>query len=362
MNVIRRILSFVRQYWYMFILAFICLAIGTGLGILIPNLLGDGIDAAVDKGNRTFLFFHFSDSRSMIFWLAGILISTSIIRGFSGYGQRYYNEALAQQTTYFMRNALYERIQRLSFSFHDKSQTGQLMSRATVDIEAVRMFIATGILGMLQIIIMLIVVAYLLLVINRPLALLMLAFVVPVCWLAIMFHRKIRPIWLKVQAVLGYMGTTLEESLAGISVVKAFSHEKEDSRDICRPGPGTFRRADTRRQADGHQRAHHGAAVYYSYGDYPVVRRAAGGGRKYDHRAGDRVYPLHRYAGDAGPPAGDAGQPLFPHHFRRAAYHGNPGYQVRCHRKSPKPSSWAGLKGRFLSITSASAMITSARR
>ncbi len=230
MNVIRRILSFVRQYWYMFILAFICLAIGTGLGILIPYLLGDGIDAAVDKGNLTFFFFHFSDSRSMIFWLAGILIGTSIIRGFSGYGQRYYNEALAQQTTYFMRNALYERIQRLSFSFHDKSQTGQLMSRATVDIEAVRMFIATGILGMLQIIIMLIVVSYLLLEINRPLALLMIAFVVPVCYLAIMFHRKIRPIWLKVQAVFGYLGTTLEESLAGISVVKAFSHEKEDSR------------------------------------------------------------------------------------------------------------------------------------
>jgi ABC-type multidrug transport system fused ATPase/permease subunit len=233
MKVILRILSFVRQYWYMFGLAFICLAIGTGLGILIPNLLGDGIDAALGQGNGSFLIFHFADAQTLIWWLAGIIVISSVIRGFSGYGQRYFNEVIAQKTTYFMRNALYERIQRLSFSFHDRSQTGQLMSRATVDIEAVRMFLAMGVLGMLQIIIMLLVVAYLMLNINWTLALFMLAFILPVCWLAITFHRSIRPVWLKVQAVMGYMGNTLEESLAGISVVKAFSHEKEDNRKFA---------------------------------------------------------------------------------------------------------------------------------
>jgi ABC-type multidrug transport system fused ATPase/permease subunit len=233
MKVILRLLSFVRQYWYMFILAFVCLAIGTGLGILIPNLLGDGIDAALGQGNSSFLIFHFTDAHTLIWWLAGIIVISSIVRGFSGYGQRYFNEVIAQKTTYFMRNALYERIQRLSFSFHDRSQTGQLMSRATVDIEAVRMFLAMGVLGMLQIIIMLIVVAYLMLNINWALALFMLAFILPVCWLAITFHRSIRPVWLKVQAVMGFMGNTLEESLAGISVVKAFSHEKEDSRKFA---------------------------------------------------------------------------------------------------------------------------------
>jgi ABC-type multidrug transport system fused ATPase/permease subunit len=230
MKVLLRILTYVRQYWYMLILAAICLAIGTGLGILIPNLLGSGIDAALGKGDGSFLFFHFTDGHTLIWWLAAVIVISSIIRGFSGYGQRYFNEVIAQKTTYFMRNALYERIQRLSFSFHDRSQTGQLMSRATVDIEAVRMFLAMGVLGMLQIIIMILVVAYLMLRINTPLALFMLAFILPVCWLAISFHRSIRPIWLKVQAVMGYMGNILEESLAGISVVKAFSHEKEDNR------------------------------------------------------------------------------------------------------------------------------------
>jgi ABC-type multidrug transport system fused ATPase/permease subunit len=230
MNVILRILSYVRRYWWMLLLAFVTLAIGTALGIVIPKLLGQGIDAALGKGGNSFLFITVSDPHGLIWVLAAVIVLSSIVRGFCGYAQRYYNEVVAQRATYIMRNALYERIQRLSFAWHDRSQTGQLMSRATVDIEAVRMFLAMGVLGTVQIVIMLIIVSYLLISINATLGLFMLAFIAPVIWLAIAFHKQIRPIWLKVQTVMGNMGTTLEESLAGISVVKAFSHEKEDSK------------------------------------------------------------------------------------------------------------------------------------
>lgn len=233
MKVILRLLAFVRGYWYMLALAFLCLLVGTAFGIAIPNLLGDGIDAALGSGGNKFLIFTVSNAHSLIWWVAGVIIVISALRGLAGYGQRFLNEVMAQKTTYIMRNALYERIQRLSFSFHDRSQTGQLMSRATVDIEAVRMFIAMGLLGMAQVILMVIAVAYLLLAMDWKLALLTLVFVIPVAWLAINFGRTIRPIWLKVQAIMGVMGTTLEESLAGISVVKAFSHEKEDNRKFA---------------------------------------------------------------------------------------------------------------------------------
>lgn len=233
MNVILRLLSYVRQYWWMLVLAFISIIIGTGLGILIPNLLGDGIDAALGNKSNTFLFFSFSDTHTLIWWVAGVIVIASVIRGFAGYGQRFYNELVAQKATYIIRNALYERIQRLSFAFHDRSQTGQLMSRATVDVEAVRMFFAMGLIGIIQTVLMVMGVAYILLTMNWPLALFTLAFVIPVTWLAIGFGRRIRPIWMKVQTVMGAMGTTLEESLAGISVVKAFSHEKEDSKKFA---------------------------------------------------------------------------------------------------------------------------------
>jgi ABC-type multidrug transport system fused ATPase/permease subunit len=233
MKIFARLLAFVRGYWYLLALAFVSEVAASLLGIAIPNLIGDGVDAALGTGTHTFLFFTVDSPQNFIWWVAGTIILVSVLRGLAGYGRRYFNEVAAQRTTYIMRNALYERIQRLSFAFHDKSQTGQLMSRATVDIEAVRMFLAMGLMGLLQTIIMVVAIAALLIIMDWRLALMTLAFVLPVIWLAINFGRTIRPIWLRVQAIMGVMGTTLEENLAGISVVKAFSHEKEDNRKFA---------------------------------------------------------------------------------------------------------------------------------
>jgi len=174
MRIILRLLGVVQKYWPMLLLAFACLVIGTAFGIVIPRMLGDGIDTVLGSGKRSFVII-----------VAVVIIAASALRGVAGYGQRYFNEVVAQKTCYNIRNALYERLQRLSFAFHDRSQTGQLMSRATVDVEAVRMFFAMGLLGMAQVLLMVIAVAYMLLAMNWKLALITLAFVIPVSWLAI---------------------------------------------------------------------------------------------------------------------------------------------------------------------------------
>ncbi|MBN1692970.1 MAG: ABC transporter ATP-binding protein [Dehalococcoidales bacterium] len=219
MKVILRLLTYVRGYWHLLVWAFLCLVIATVFGIAIPRMLGEGVDTVLSNGERSFV------------WIAaGVVVASAIFRGMAGYGQRFLNEVVAQKTTYIIRNALYERIQRLSFAFHDRSQTGQLMSRATVDVEAVRMFFAMGFLGMFQVLMMIVAVYVMLILMDWPLALITLAFVIPVAWLGFNFGRVIRPIWLRVQAIMGVMGTTLEEGLAGISVVKAFSHERENNR------------------------------------------------------------------------------------------------------------------------------------
>ncbi len=219
MKTILRLVGFVQKYWPMLLLGLLCLLIGTGFGIVIPRMLGDGIDTVLGSGKRSFVII-----------AAVVIVSASALRGVAGYGQRYFNEVVAQKVSYNIRNALYERLQRLSFAFHDRQQTGQLMSRATVDVEAVRMFFAMGLLGMAQVVFMFLGVTYMLLSMNWQLGLFTLAFVIPVAYLAVTFGGRIRPIWLRVQAMLGFMGTTLEESLSGVSVVKAFSHQPEDSR------------------------------------------------------------------------------------------------------------------------------------
>ncbi len=219
MKTILRLLGFVQKYWGMLLLAFLCLVLSTAFAIAVPRMLGDGVDAVLGSGERSFIII-----------VAVVVVVASALRGIAGYANRYLSEVVSQKVSYNIRNALYERLQRLSFAFHDQSQTGQLMSRATVDVEAIHMFFSMGLLGTFQLLFMSAGVVYMLVAIDWKLALFTVAFVIPVAWLAVNFGRGIQPIWLRVQAMLGFMGTTLEESLSGIGVVKALSRQKEESR------------------------------------------------------------------------------------------------------------------------------------
>jgi ATP-binding cassette subfamily B protein len=203
----------------MLALALVCQLFATAFGILIPRMLGDGIDTVLGTGESSFIII-----------AAVVVIGAGLLRGAAMYGNRYFNEVVSQKVSYNIRNALYDRLQRLSFQFHDQNQTGQLMSRATVDVEATRMFFSMGLLGIIQILLMFFGVSFMILSINWQLGLAILAFTIPVALLAMDFGRRIRPIWLRVQQMLGVMGTSLEESLAGVSVVKAFSQQKEETR------------------------------------------------------------------------------------------------------------------------------------
>lgn len=219
MKIILRLIGFVQKYWFRLVLAFTCQIFGVAFGIVIPRMLGEGIDAVLGSGERSFIII-----------AAVVVVAAGLLRGVAGYGNRYFSEVVSQNVSYNIRNALYDRLQRLSFQFHDQNQTGQLMSRATVDVEAARQFFSLGLLGIVQALLMLIGVIYMILYINWQMGLIVILFTVPVALLALTFGRRIRPIWLRVQEMLGFMGTRLEESLAGVSVVKAFSQQKEETR------------------------------------------------------------------------------------------------------------------------------------
>jgi len=217
MRTLLRLIGFVQQYWWMLLLAFMCLVATTAFGMAIPRFLGAGIDTVLGQGETALLM------------AAVVVLGASALRGTSGYGDRYLSEVVSQKTSYNIRNALYDRLQRLSFAYHDQSQTGQLMSRATIDVEAIRMFFGRGLLGMVEIFVLFVGISYILASMDWKLALLTLAFVPLVGWRAISVGHRLTPIWLKIQQLFGFMGTTLEESLTGIRIVKAFSRQKEES-------------------------------------------------------------------------------------------------------------------------------------
>jgi ATP-binding cassette subfamily B protein len=211
-------MGFAQKYWGWLLLALICLLATTVFSLAVPRMLGEAIDTVISSGERSFLIL-----------AAGVVIGASIFRGIFAYGYRYLSEVLSQRMCYDIRNALYDRLQRLSFAFHDGAQTGQLMSRATVDVEAVRLFFGMGLLSLAQTFLLFGGITYLLVSMDWKLALLSLVFLPAIGWRAVTFSRRLQPIWMKIQQLLGFMGTTLEESLTGIRIVKAFTRQQKES-------------------------------------------------------------------------------------------------------------------------------------
>ena len=97
---------------------------------MIPHFMGKAVDEVIGSGELTELIY-----------LAAIILLISVFRGVAAYGQQYLSESLGQRVAYDIRNAFFDKLQRLSFGFHDQQRSGDLMSRATADVEGVRMFI-----------------------------------------------------------------------------------------------------------------------------------------------------------------------------------------------------------------------------
>ena len=159
---------------------------------------------------------------------AGLLIvAFAAARGLFAFAQGYMAERLSQSVAFDFRNELYARIQRLSFSYHDQNQTGQLMIRATDDVEKLRGFIGQGLLMTVQALVTLIAALIILFITNTKLMLVLLP-ILPVAFLLFMvFGRITQPMFTQVQQKLSRLNTILQENLAGIRVVKAFAREPE---------------------------------------------------------------------------------------------------------------------------------------
>ncbi|MCX6013735.1 MAG: ABC transporter ATP-binding protein, partial [Chloroflexi bacterium] len=157
------------------------------------------------------------------------MVAASALRGLTNYGNRYFSQVVSQKASYDIRNTLYDHLQRLSFDYYDTAQTGQVMSRVTVDVEAVRMFYSDGLLSLIQTILMILGVSVFLIVLDWKLALITLAFIPFIAWRTISVSLTLQPIYLKVQQLVATLGVTLQESLSGVKVVKAFSRQKDAS-------------------------------------------------------------------------------------------------------------------------------------
>jgi ABC-type multidrug transport system fused ATPase/permease subunit len=210
----RRIIALLRPHWVTTLGAMLSLALSTAFALLVPWLLAWVIDTGLQHGQFSTLLL-----------ATGAILVTSALRGLFAYGQGYLSQALSNLVAYDLRNRLYDHLQTLSFSFHDESETGQLMSRLTVDIEAVRNFIPLGLLRALLAFVYFGAVTIILFWLDWRLALVTMICVPVLILLSVQVARRLRPMWQDVQNETGALGTIMQESLSGVRVVKSFARE-----------------------------------------------------------------------------------------------------------------------------------------
>ena len=222
LQIVLRILGFLKRYKLYLLAAYLSLLISTVLSLAVPRLLGDSIDRVLANGQYSYLVY-----------AAVAVVVLSLLKGLFAYGENYLRESLSQHVAYDLRNALYGHLQRLSFGYHDKQQTGQLMSRATADVENVRWFINLGVLRMSYLAVLLLSVSVVLITIDWRLAVVSLAVMPFVALRATIIGKRLRSVWLRIQEQTGELGAILQENLAGVRVVKAFSRQKHESQKFA---------------------------------------------------------------------------------------------------------------------------------
>lgn len=215
MKSISRTLVYLWHYWPTAVGGGIALLLVSGLNLVTPQLLRILIDQGITKLDLKLV------------WLVSLaLVIVALTRGLFNFLQGYWSEVTSQGVAYDLRNAIFEQLQHLSFSYHDRAQTGKLMTRMTSDVELVRQFVGTGLIQMVSAMILLIGTLAIMFLMNWMLALAIVVLLPVIMLILIMFIRQVMPISKEVQQKLGALNTILQENLAGMRVVKAFAREE----------------------------------------------------------------------------------------------------------------------------------------
>jgi ABC-type multidrug transport system fused ATPase/permease subunit len=208
-----RLLAFLRPYRRGVLLSFGLAGAALGMGVLIPYLTGRTVDEIRAGG---------ADLWPLALAVAGaglLRLAFSVVR-------RLVAGRVSLGVEFDLRNRMYAHLQSLELGFFDSQQTGQLMSRSTVDLQSVRFFLGYGLIFILQSAITILVAAGVMIAVNPGLAAVSLAPMPVVIWVAARYGRRNRPASQEVQQRIAELTAEAEENVSGIRVVKAFAREE----------------------------------------------------------------------------------------------------------------------------------------
>ena len=226
----RRLLGFLRPYKWSLVVSSL-LAIGSQLAaIAITFLIRAAINGPLTDGTLDGLWL-----------IVALVLGIGLLKSALMLGRRLIAGRQALGVEFDMRNALYAKLVRQSFGFFDRNQTGQLMSRATVDLQAVRFFLGYGLIFFFQHIVTVVVVTSVLFIVNWQLALVALWIMPVLIALAYRYSRVSHPVLREVQQKMADVATVSEENIVGVHVVKSFAQEDRERERFAESSEAVFR-------------------------------------------------------------------------------------------------------------------------
>jgi len=233
-----RLLGFLKPYKWSLVVSILLAVASQAAAVAIAFITGSGLDHALRSGDRGTI------------WRYGLaILAIGLLRSLLMMGRRLISGRQALGVEFDMRNGMYAKLQRLSFRFYDRHQTGQLMSRATVDLQAVRFFLGYGLIFFFQHVTTIVGVTGVMFVVNWRLALAATAITPLIVVVAYRYSSVSHPVLRDVQQKMADVATVAEESIVGVHVVKSFAQERKRSGQFARRSEAVFGRSvDANRQ------------------------------------------------------------------------------------------------------------------
>jgi ATP-binding cassette subfamily B protein len=227
-----RLLGFLKPYKWSLIVS-IVLAVGSqGAAMGIAYLTATGLQEALT-----------AKSHHALYLVAGLVLGVGAARAIFMAGRRLISGRQALGVEFDMRNALYAKLLRLSFGFYDKHQTGQLLSRATIDLQTVRFFLGYGLIFFFQNVLMVVGATAFMFVVNWRLALVATAVTPLIVVFAYRYSTVSHPVLRDVQQKMADVATVAEENIVGVHVVKSFAQEQNELAKFAQRSERVFERS-----------------------------------------------------------------------------------------------------------------------
>jgi ATP-binding cassette subfamily B protein len=220
-RIVARCLTYLRPYWLYSAGAYLLLLANSGVALAQPLIISKIIDVGIGEGQT-----------DLIRWNILLLLGLTVVKGAFTFLYGRWTEVASQNVAYDLRNAIHDKLQSLSFSYHDRAETGQLLTRAISDVDRIRFLTGRALVTLSQLVVLILGIAISMMIMNLRLALLTLIVVPFLAYTAMDFGRRIRPLFRRIQQQVSDLTSRLEQNLRGARIVAAFAQEQAEIRRL----------------------------------------------------------------------------------------------------------------------------------